>query len=63
MIMLTNNSSTINTTSMSLFFEKCELKGRVFNPYTIPLNQLNIYVCRKPRLSSEEIWQHMELYQ
>ena len=63
MIMLTNNLSPINTATMSLFFEECELKGRVFNPYTIPLNQLNIYVCRKPRLSPEEIWQHMELYQ
>lgn len=62
MIMLTNNISPVNTTTMSLFFSECELKGRVFNPYTIPLNQLNIYVCRKPLLSPEEIWKKMEFY-
>ena len=62
MIMLTNNISPVNTTSMSLFFRECELKGRVFNRYTIPLNQLNIYVCRKPLLSPEEIWKKMEFY-
>jgi len=60
MIMLTNNSIPIN---MSLFFNECALKGRVFNPYTMPMNQLNIYVCRNPNLSPEEIWQHMEMYQ
>jgi hypothetical protein len=63
MILLTNNAFPINTAAMSLFFDKCELKGRVFNPYTMPMNQLNIYVCRNPRLSPEEIWQHMEMYQ
>jgi hypothetical protein len=62
MIMLTNNISPINTTTMSLFFSECEFKGRVFNPYTIPLNQLNIYVCRKPLLSPEKIWKEMEFY-
>jgi hypothetical protein len=62
MIVLTNNVPPSNITSMSLFFQECELKGRVFNPYTIPLNQLNIYICRNPRLSPEEIWQHMEGY-
>jgi hypothetical protein len=62
MIMLTNNASPVNTATMSRFFEECKLKGRVFNPYTIPFNQLNIYVCRKPLLSPEEIWQEMEMY-
>jgi len=62
MIMLTNNASPVNTATLSRFFEECQLKGRVFNPYTIPLNQLNIYVCRKPLLSPEEIWQQMEMY-
>ena len=61
--MLTNNALPINTAAMSLFFDKCELKGRVFNPYTMPMNQLNIYVCRNPSLSPEEIWSHMEMYQ
>jgi hypothetical protein len=63
MIILTNGIIGIDTNLMSLFFQECELKGRVFNPYSIPLNQLNIYVCRKPLLSPEEIWQHMETYQ
>jgi hypothetical protein len=63
MIMLSNSSFPISTAGMSLFFNECALKGRVFNPYTIPLNQLNIYVCRDRRLSPEEIWQHMEMYQ
>ena len=62
MIMLTNNISPVNTATMSLFFSECKLKGRVFNRYTIPLNQLNIYVCRKPLLSPEEIWKKMEFY-
>jgi hypothetical protein len=62
MIMLTNNVFPISTASMSRFFEVCALKGRVFNPYTIPINQLNIYVCRKPLLSPEKIWQQMEMY-
>ena len=62
MIVLANNSFPINIASMSLFYNQCELKGRVFNAYTMPLNQLNIYVCRKPTLSPEEIWQHMEMY-
>jgi hypothetical protein len=63
MIMLTNNMSSVNTATMSLFFEVCELKGRVYNEYTIPINQLNIYVCRKPRFSPNEIWQQLQLYQ
>jgi hypothetical protein len=63
MILLTNNSSSISTSSMSLFFETCQLKGRIYNEYTIPINQLNLYVCRKPRLSPEEIWRQLELYQ
>jgi hypothetical protein len=62
MILLTNNISPVNTTTMSLIFSVCELKGRMFNPYTIPINQLNIYVCRKPLLSPEEIWKRMEFY-
>jgi hypothetical protein len=62
MIILTNGIIGMDTASMSLIFQECELKGRVFNPYTIPLNQLNIYVCRKPILSPEEIWQQMEMY-
>jgi hypothetical protein len=63
MLMLTNNLSPINTTSLSLYFKECALKGRAFNEYTIPLNQLNIYVCRHPALPPEEIWQQLELYQ
>jgi hypothetical protein len=63
MILLTNDVSPINTVSMSLFFEECQLKGRVFNPYTIPFNQLNIYVCRKPLMPPGEIWAHVKMYQ
>jgi hypothetical protein len=62
MILLTNSVFTVNTATMSRFFQECTLKGRVFNPYTIPLNQLNIYVCRKPLLSPEKIWEQMEMY-
>jgi hypothetical protein len=62
MIILTNGIIGIDTASMSLIFQECELKGRVFNPYTIPINQLNVYVCRKPLLSPDRIWQHMETY-
>jgi hypothetical protein len=60
--LLTNSVFTVNTATMSRFFQECTLKGRVFNPYTIPLNQLNIYVCRKPLLSPEKIWEQMEMY-
>jgi hypothetical protein len=62
MILLTNGIIGMDTSSMSLIFQECEWKGRVFNPYTIPINQLNIYVCRKPLLSPDEIWRKMELY-
>ena len=62
MVVLANNSFPTNIASMSLFFNQCELKGRVFNQYSVPFNQLNIYVCRKPSLSPEEIWRHMEMY-
>jgi hypothetical protein len=47
---------------MSPFFQECEKKGPVINEYTIPINQLNIYVCRKPKLPPEKIWPHMEAY-
>jgi hypothetical protein len=63
MILLTNSASPLNTATMSLFFAECQLKGRAFNPYTIPFNQLNIYVCRKPLMTPGEIWAHVKLYQ
>jgi hypothetical protein len=58
MIMLMHDS-----TVMSLLYDRCEMKGRVFNPYTLPLNQLTIYVCRKPKIPPDEIWPHLEMYQ
>jgi len=63
MILLANDFPPINTVSMSRYFEACALQGRVFNPYTIPINQLNIYVCRRPMLSPAEIWRQVEFYQ
>ena len=58
MIMLVHDSS-----SLSLYFDTCQMKGRAYNPYTLALNQLTIYVCRKPRLRPEEIWPHLVFYQ
>ncbi len=58
MIMLMYNSN-----SLPLYFQECKLQGRIYNPYTIAINQPNVYVCRKPLLSPDEIWQHMETYQ
>jgi hypothetical protein len=62
MIILTNGIIGMDSSSMSRIFQECDWKDRAFNPYTIPLNQLNIYVCRKPLFSPEEIWQLMETY-
>jgi hypothetical protein len=57
MIILISGSNTL-----SPFFKECESKGRIQNEYTIPMNQLNIFVCRKPVLPPGEIWKHMEAY-
>jgi hypothetical protein len=57
MIILTAGSNTLGP-----FFEACEKKTSVVNEFTISINQLNIYVCRKPKLPPEEIWRHMEAF-
>jgi hypothetical protein len=57
MIILIAGSNTL-----SPFFEACEKKTSVVNEFTISINQLNIYVCRKPKIPPEEIWRYMESF-
>jgi uncharacterized membrane protein len=48
---------------LSPFFSECELKGSVNNEYTIELNQLDIYVCRKPIIPPDKIWPQLKTFQ
>jgi len=48
---------------LSPFFETCESKGAIENPYTLLFNQLNIYVCRDPYIDKDEIWKRLESLQ
>jgi hypothetical protein len=57
MIILNNKEYDITR-----LFQECEMKKSVINEYTIPLNQLDIFVCRKPKLSTENIWKRLQAY-
>jgi 4-amino-4-deoxy-L-arabinose transferase-like glycosyltransferase len=48
--------------NFTALFSECELKKSVVNEYTIPLNQLNIYVCRKPKVPLTVLWERLKGY-
>jgi hypothetical protein len=54
---------THNKYDLVTLFEKCEIKKSVINEYTMRLNQLDIYVCRKPFLPPEQFWPQFQAYQ
>ncbi len=47
---------------MAMFFEECELAAQARYEYDRPTGQPNIYVCREPRVSADEIWGSAKLY-
>jgi hypothetical protein len=53
---------THNKYDLITLFEKCEIKKSVINEYTMRLNQLDIYVCRKPFLPPEQFWPQFQAY-
>jgi hypothetical protein len=57
MIIVTNK-----TNNMAVFFDECELKETVQHEYDVPVSRLVIYVCRKPKVSSDVIWSSMKSY-
>ncbi len=57
MIIVMNRSNAFST----LFFS-CAMKDRFLNANSIDINQLNIYVCKKPMVTPEQIWKQVELY-
>lgn len=38
------------------YFESVTLAGRVAHPYAMPYQHVDVFVCRKPRVSLSEIW-------
>lgn len=49
--------------SLDMFFEECERKAVVKNDYNkMMLGDPNIYVCRKPKISPEEIWRSIKSF-
>ena len=53
---------TGRTNNMSVFFDECEFKKAIQNKYDVPLQNLSIFVCRKPKVSPDAIWSSMKSY-
>ncbi|CAG1014831.1 hypothetical protein ANAEL_05093 [Anaerolineales bacterium] len=48
--------------SVTAFFDECELKKTVTHVYDVPVGVPSIYLCRKPTASSDVIWTSMKVY-
>ncbi len=48
--------------SVTDFFEECELKKTVTHYYDVPVGTPSIYLCRKPTASPEAIWTSLKFY-
>lgn len=53
---------TGKTNQLAVFFDECEMKTTVQQEYNYPVGRLYIFVCRKPKISANEIWSSMKSY-
>lgn len=47
---------------LEVFFEECELEMLVQREYDVPIGRPYIYVCRKPKVSADTIWNSLKTY-
>ncbi|CAG0933521.1 hypothetical protein TFLX_03090 [Thermoflexales bacterium] len=57
MIIVTDKSN-----EMTVFFDECERAATARYEYDSPVGRPNFYICRKPKISADEIWSSMALY-
>jgi hypothetical protein len=53
---------TSQTNTLSVFFDKCELKGVISYRYDDPIHSSHIFVCRMPKVPAEVIWSSLKNY-
>jgi hypothetical protein len=53
---------TSRTNHLSVFFDQCTQKAAIRNEYDAPLDNLYVFVCKKPKIPADVIWTSLKNY-
>ncbi len=53
----------VKSVQLRSFYEEITLAKEFYNPYTMPRNNVPIYICRKPNMNIQEAWKYIKNYQ
>lgn len=51
-----------NLRANSEFFEQVELSGQIENKYSMPYENVGIFICRKPKASIQQVWGRLKSF-